>query len=83
MIFKFGTFYVLKMINTFAMVFWQLTGVAFSAAKRLQFNMEMKPIPEIEIMKTMPDMPFPLFWLEESVVITKKDATLMKYTLFL
>ena len=83
-----------------------------AAAKRLQFNMDMKPIPEVEIMKNMPgilknfkfffifqniqifyaenislcrkvlftyviplplpEILFPLFWLEESVIIEKQ-----------
>lgn len=45
-----------------------------SAAKRMQFNLEMKPIPQIEIMKNMPDIMFPLFWVEEGVDL-EKDLT--------
>lgn len=50
---------------------FQVTGVPVSAAKRLQFNLDMKPIPQIEIMKNMPEILFPLCWLEESIVLEK------------
>lgn len=45
-----------------------------SAAKRMQFNLEMKSIPDIEMMENMPEVMFPLFWVEESVYL-KKDIT--------
>lgn len=55
-----------------------MTGIAVSAAKRLQFSIEMKPIPEVEIMKNMPDIYFPLFWMQESLSLTKKDTDKLK-----
>lgn len=55
-----------------------MTGVVVSAAKRLQFSIEMKPIPEIEIMKTMPDVMIPLFWMQESLSLGEKDTDKMK-----
>lgn len=53
----------------------QVTGTPLSAAKRLQFSMDVKPIPEIQIMKTMPDVVFPLFWVEESAHLGRKYTT--------
>lgn len=58
--------------------FLQLTGSPLSAAKRMQFNMEMKPIPQIEIMKTMPDIIYPLFWVEEGVDLDKDMTKQLK-----
>lgn len=55
-----------------------MTGVAVSAAKRLMFSLEVKPIPEIEIMKTMPDVIFPLFWVQEGLSLDKKDTDKLK-----
>lgn len=56
----------------------QLTGTPLMAAKRLQFNLEMKPIPQIEIMKSMPDILFPLFWVEEGVLLDKEMTNQLK-----
>lgn len=40
----------------------------------MQFNLEMKSVPQIEIMKNMPNVLFPLFWVEEGVNL-EKDMT--------
>lgn len=61
----------------------QLTGTPLSAAKRLQFNLEVKPIPEIEIMKTMREVIFPLFWVEESAHLGRDWTNKIKNSLFL
>lgn len=45
-----------------------MTGSPLAAAKRLQFNLEVKPIPDVDIMATMPDLLFPLFWVEEGKI---------------
>lgn len=63
--------------------FYQLTGTPLTFAKRLQFNLEMKPIPNIEWMKSMPNVIFPLFWAEESVCLDKEMTGHLKNTLFL
>lgn len=42
-----------------------MTGTPFSAGKRLQFNLDVVPIPEVEMMKGMRKMVFPTFWIEE------------------
>lgn len=60
-----------------------MTGSPLSAAKRLQFNLEVKPIPEVEIMKNMPDVMFPLFWVEESVHLGRDFTDKIKNSLFL
>lgn len=53
------------------------------AAKRLQFSMEVKPLPDVEIMKSMPEVIFPMFWIEEGVSLGKDITNQLKYTLFL
>lgn len=60
-----------------------MTGTPLRAAKRMQFNMEVKPIPSVELMKTMPEMLFPIFWVEESIDMGKEIVNQLKYTLFL
>lgn len=60
-----------------------MTGTPFAAAKRLQFNLQVKPIPEIEIMKNLPDAAIPLFWVEESVKLGPEFTDKIKNSLFL
>lgn len=60
-----------------------MTGAPLSGMRRAMFSLEMKPIPEIEIMKTMPEVIFPLFWVQEGVSLGKKDTDKLKNTIFL
>lgn len=46
-----------------------MTGTPLSAAKRLQFSLEVKKLPQIKIMENMPDVIWPLFWVEEGKFI--------------
>lgn len=52
------------------------------AAKKMQFNLEVKPIPEVEWMANMPELLLPLFWIEEGVKLGK-DMTKQMKPLFL
>lgn len=61
----------------------QMTGAPLKAAKRMQFNLEMKPIPEFDLMKDMPEVIFPLFWVEETVAVGPDVYNQLKYGLFL
>lgn len=54
-----------------------------SAAKRLQFNIDLVQIPEIEVMRTVPEMVFPMVWVEEGVDLNKTFVNMLKYQLFL
>lgn len=60
-----------------------MTGTPFAASKRLQFSLQMKPIPEIEIMKNLPDVAVPLFWVEETIKLGPELTDKIKYSLFL
>lgn len=60
-----------------------MTGSPLSAAKRLQFNLDVKTIPSVELMKNMPNVIFPIFWIEESVEIPKDILNQLKYSIFL
>lgn len=62
---------------------WQMTGTPLSAAKRLQFNLQVRPIPEVDIMKDLREMIFPIFWIEEGAHLDKKFTNKIKNTLFL
>lgn len=60
-----------------------MTGTPISASKRLQFSLQVKPIPEIEIMNNLPDAAIPLFWIEESVKLGPEFTDKIKNSLFL
>lgn len=49
----------------------------------MQFNWEMVPIPEIPIMAELPEMIFPIIWIEEAVNINKTYTNQLKYQLIL
>lgn len=61
----------------------QITGSPVNAAKRLQFNLEVVPVKEVDCMKNLPEMVLPLFWVEESAALNKTYVNILKYQLFL
>ncbi len=54
-----------------------------SARKRMQFNIDLMPLPEIDVMNNVPEMIFPLMWVEEGVDLNKTFVNQLKYQLFL
>lgn len=60
-----------------------MSGTPVSAAKRLQFNLEVVPIPEVEIMKDLQAMVLPMFWIEEGAHLNQTFVAQLKNTLFL
>lgn len=60
-----------------------MSGTPLSAAKRLQFNLEVVPIPEVPIMQDLQPMLYPLFWIEESANLNKTFVNMLKNKLFL
>lgn len=54
------------------MLYKQITGTLFSAARRLQFNLEMLPIKQIPYMAKLREMYYPMFWIEESIDLDEK-----------
>lgn len=56
------------------MDFEPLTATPLVAHKRLQFNMFVHPIPKFKLMKNFPELLFPLFWIEEGILL---DDTLV------
>ncbi|XP_037037286.1 uncharacterized protein LOC119074990 [Bradysia coprophila] len=60
-----------------------ISGTPMSAAKRIQFNIDLVPLQEIEVMKELPEMLFPLLWLEEGADLNKTFVNMLKYQLFL
>nr|QGW45470.1 sensory neuron membrane protein 1d [Bradysia odoriphaga] len=63
--------------------FETITGSPVNAAKRLQFNLDIVPVPEVECMKKLPEVVMPLFWVEESASLNKTYVNILKYRLFL
>ncbi|XP_055299621.1 sensory neuron membrane protein 1-like [Sitodiplosis mosellana] len=66
-----------------SMLFEIMTGSPLKAAKRLQFSLEVKSIPQVEMVKNVPDVIFPLFWVEEGVSLGREFTDKMKNSLFL
>lgn len=60
-----------------------ISGTPLSAAKRMQFNMELKPLEQISYMQEVPEMLFPLMWIEEGANLNKTYVNMLKYQLFL
>lgn len=60
-----------------------MTGSPLSAARRLQFSMQVKPIPEVDLMKDFPDVTIPIFWIEETVNLGREFTDKMKNSIFL
>lgn len=54
-----------------------------SAAKRLQFNLEMVPLEEVSYMSEIREMYYPLFWIEEGAALDKKFVNQIKHTIIL
>lgn len=73
----------LLLLRIYLKIVQQLTGTPLSAAKRLQFSLEMKPIPEIGIMKNLPEAMIPLFWVEESAHLGRDFTNPIKNSLYL
>lgn len=60
-----------------------MTGTPMSAAKRLQFNLEVVPVPEVPFMANVQPMFYPLFWVEEGASLNKTFVNMIKNKLFL
>lgn len=60
-----------------------MSGTPMSAAKRLQFNLEVVPIDEVPIMQEMREMLYPMFWVEEGASLNKTYVNMIKNTLIL
>uniref|UniRef100_A0A182JIH4 Sensory neuron membrane protein 1 n=1 Tax=Anopheles atroparvus TaxID=41427 RepID=A0A182JIH4_ANOAO len=59
------------------------TGSPVSAAKRLQFSMELGPIHNHELFGQLPHVILPMFWAEEGASLNKTWTNQLKYQLFL
>lgn len=70
-------------INFSSILASQMSGTPLSAAKRLQFNLEVVPIEQVPIMQNVQPMLYPLFWVEESANLNKTYVDMLKNSLFL
>lgn len=57
---------------------FQITGTPFNAAKRLQFNLEVQPIEQLDEMKSMRKVIQPLFWVQESIALNETWTSMLK-----
>lgn len=60
-----------------------MSGTPVSAAKRLQFNLEVVPVEEVEILKDVQEMLYPLFWVEEGASLNDTFAAIIRNSLIL
>lgn len=44
-----------------------MTGSPVSARKRLQFNLPLQPFEKVPLMKDLPEVTLPIFWIEEGI----------------
>lgn len=56
-----------------------MSGISLNAAKRLQFNLDVEPIEEVECMKSLPEAVMPLFWVEEGAPLNEAYVNTLKY----
>lgn len=63
--------------------YFQLTGAPLTGAGRIQFNFDLEPVKEIEVMANLPKMVFPLFWVEEGADIPDEIIKVIKYGIYL
>ncbi|XP_012339100.2 LOW QUALITY PROTEIN: sensory neuron membrane protein 1-like [Apis florea] len=65
-----------------AMDFEPMTATPLSAHKRLQFNLYLHKIEKLKLMKNFPECLFPVFWVEEGILLgdefVKKLKTVFK-----
>lgn len=61
-----------------AMDFEPTTATPLLAAKRLQFNVFLHPIEKVKLMKTFPECLFPLFWVEEGILLDDEYVKIVK-----
>ncbi|KAL0120154.1 hypothetical protein PUN28_008067 [Cardiocondyla obscurior] len=47
--------------------FEPMTGTPINGYKRAQFNVLVGPIPKLRLMKTFPEVLFPIFWIEDGI----------------
>lgn len=61
----------------------KISGTPLSAAKRMQINLDLQPLEDIAYMQTVPEMVFPMLWVEEGANLNKTYVNMLKYQLFL
>lgn len=59
----------------------QTTGTPMSAAKRLQFNLEMVPVEDVPYLAEIQEMYYPMFWIEEGANLEKEYVKQIKTVL--
>uniref|UniRef100_A0A182P753 Sensory neuron membrane protein 1 n=1 Tax=Anopheles epiroticus TaxID=199890 RepID=A0A182P753_9DIPT len=64
-------------------LFLQFTGSPVSAAKRLQFSIELGPVHDHDVFGQLPEVILPMFWVEEGASLNKTWTNQLKYQLFL
>ncbi|CAK9823842.1 Sensory neuron membrane protein 1 [Anthophora retusa] len=64
--------------HAICMDFEPMTATPLSAHKRLQFNMFVHPIEKFKLMKNFPECLFPLFWVEEGILLDDQFVKKLK-----
>lgn len=60
-----------------------ISGTPLSGVKRAQFNFALQPLAKMAYMQRLPEMLFPMMWVEEGASLNKTYVNMLKYQLFL
>lgn len=61
--------------------FEKTTGSPVVARQKVQFNLAIVPLEEVEQMKNLPEVLLPIFWVEEGVALNKTYTNMIKHQL--
>lgn len=62
---------------------YQITSTPLSAAKRLQFALDVEPVPKYNLLSQLPNVIVPMMWVEESANLSTSYTNVFRYGLYM